>query len=353
MKNFSLIFLITLVTFFLINLFVYISWPLYSKYKTINHSYIDEQVKLLNMTNEDLNILYKETWKNYHKFTYKPFIGHSETKRKGKFVNFDQENGRKVLRPINCKSNIYLYGGSTMFGYNVADKDTIAQELQNLMGDKYCIYNHGRAYFYSKQENNLFTQHIENNHSIDHAFFLDGINERCGGYEYDKHLSISFQILVERPYKMWEKTLISFFYSLPVTQFYNSIKKKNRWINNPDNNILEIESCKKKIPFNVLFEKRTKLRHALCNEENIKCYSFLQPFAGVHGKQIEKLLDKPKQKQLLDKYNTLKKNKYYVVDLGYILEKDNNLSYIDGVHYSPESNKKIASEFHTFFVNLN
>ena len=90
MKNFSLIFLITLVTFFIINLFVYISWPLYSKYKSINHLYIDEQVELLDMSNEDLNILYNETWKNYDKFTYKPFIGHSETKRNGKFVNFDQ-----------------------------------------------------------------------------------------------------------------------------------------------------------------------------------------------------------------------------------------------------------------------
>ncbi len=353
MKNFSLIFLITLTIFLIINLFVYISWPLYSKYKSNNHLYIDEQVELLNMTNEDLNILYEETWKNYDKFTYKPFIGHSETERKGKFVNFDQESGRKVLRPSNCKLNIYLYGGSTMFGYNVTDKDTIAQELQNLMGDKYCVFNHGRAYFYSKQENNLFIQHIENNHSINYAFFLDGINERCGGYEYDSHLNRSFQILVERPYKMWEKTFADFIYTLPVFQFYNSIQNKNRWINNSDNNILEIDSCKKKIPLNTLFEKRTKLRHALCKEENIRCYSFLQPFAGVHGEQLDKLLNKKTQKQLIDKYYTLKKNKYYVVDLGYVLEKDNSLSYVDGVHYSPQSNKKIALEFQSFFNRLN
>ena len=32
-------------------------------------------------------------------------------------------------------------------------------------------------------------------------------------------------------------------------------------------------------------------------------------------------MDKPKQKQLLDKYNTLKKNKYYVVILDTNLDK--------------------------------
>ena len=41
------------------------------------------------------------------------------------------------------------------------------------------------------------------------------------------------------------------------------------------------------------------------------------------------------------------------MDLGYVLEKDSKLSYVDGVHYSPQSNKKIALEFQSFFVNLN
>ena len=351
MKNFSLIFVITLVLFFLINLLVSISWPIYSKYKSNKHTYITEQANLLDMTDENLNIFHQETWGNYSKFTYIPFIGHSETERKGKFVNFDQENGRKVVRPNNCKINIYLYGGSTTFGYNVADENTIAQELQNLLNDKYCIFNHGRAYFYSKQENNLFISHIENNKNIDYAFFLDGINERCGGYEYDAHLYRSFQILVERPYNMWKKTFVDFIYTLPLLQFYNSIQGKNRWRNFSENNILDINSCKNKIPLDQLFEKRTKLRHALCKKQNIKCFSFLQPFAGIHGKQIEKLLDKSTKKELLYKYKVLKKNKYHVIDLGYVLENEHKLSYVDGVHYAPLTNKKIALEFKSFLIN--
>ena len=351
MKNFSLIIVITLGFFLIVNLFIYVSWPLYSKYKSKEHPYITEQVNLFDMTDENLNIFHQETWGNFHKFTYIPFIGHSETERKGKFVNFNQKNGRKVIRPNNCKKNVYLYGGSTTFGYNVTDKNTIAQQLQNLINDEYCIFNHGRAYYYSKQENNLFISHIENNKKIDYAFFLDGINERCGGYEYDTHLYRSFQILVERPYNMWKKTFSDFVYSLPSLQFYNSIIVKHRWRNFSENNILDIDSCKNQIPLDQLFEKRTKLRHALCKEQNIKCFSFLQPFAGIHGKQIDKLLEENTKKELLNKYKILKNNKYYVIDLGYVLDNDQKLSYVDGVHYAPLTNKKIAEEFKSYLLN--
>ena len=119
--------------------------------------------------------------------------GYAKEGKYGKFVNFTEENGRKVNRPNNCKKNIYLYGGSTTFGYNVTDEQTIGQYIQNFLNDEYCIYNHGRAYYYSKQENHLFFLHIENKKKIDYAIFLDGINERCGGYEYQNQINYKLQ----------------------------------------------------------------------------------------------------------------------------------------------------------------
>ena len=351
MKNFSTVFVITLLLFFFINLAISLTWPIYSKYKTKSHEYISEQINELDLSEEDLSILYDETWRNYHKFTYVPFLGHSETKRVGKFVNFDQKKGRKVERPKNCNQNVYLYGGSTMFGYNVVDDETIAQHLQNSLGDNYCVFNQGRAYFYSKQENNLFSQQIENEHKIEFAIFLDGINERCGGYEYDKHINRSFSILVERPYKMWKKTSLNFIYTLPIIQFTNSVINKNRWIIDEDNNILQIESCKNKVQLDALFQKRVNLRHALCNEEKIICFTFFQPFAGVHGIQIEKLLHKEDKIALVKKYEILKNAKKYIIDIGDVLSDDNSLSYIDGVHYTPKSNKKIAGRISTYLIN--
>ena len=343
MKNFSLIFFITLSLFIIINFLIVFSWPIYSNLNLKKHPYNDEQIKLLNLSNEDLTILHNESWNKYNKFRFVPFIGHTETNLVGKFVNFTEENGRKVVRPKNCDTNIYLYGGSTTFGYNVTDNQTIASYLQEMLGDDYCVFNHGRAYFYSKQENNLFFNHLENGKSIHKAFFLDGINERCGGFEYDQNISNSFSLFIERPYLMWRKSLKNFLLTLPIVQLSNSLFGSYRWIHDKNNNILEIDTCMSKVELDKLFETRISLREAVCDEFKIDCYSLLQPFAGVHGIQTRKLLSEENEEILKKKYKKLSLVSK-IIDLGYILQDDTTLSYVDGVHYSPQSNKKIASE---------
>ena len=52
---------------------------------------------------------------------------------------------------------------------------------------------------------------------------------------------------------------------------------------------------------------------------------------------------------LKKKYKKLSSAKGHI-DLGYIFENDKVLSYIDGVHYSPESNKKIATELYNKYL---
>ena len=351
MKNFILILFNTFIFFLIINILIVFSWPIYSKYKSNKHNFIDEQIKLLDLNDKDLVTFHNETWKNYDKFRFIPFLGHSETFRKGKFVNFNEEDGRYIVRPNQCKKYVHLYGGSTTFGYNVTDKQTIGSYLQNILKDGTCIFNHGRAYYYSKQENNLFLNHLENRKKIDLAIFIDGVNERCGGYEYQNHINNSFSLLVERPYKMWKRSLNTFLLTLPISQFVNSLKGSNRWINDNENNILNISSCKNKILLNDLFDTRIKAREAICKENEIKCLSFLQPMAGSHGVQISKLLSKSKESKLIEKYNILSKSKRSI-DIGYILNEDRSLSYIDAVHYSPQSNKKIAEEIYKYINKI-
>ena len=268
-------------------------------------------------------------------------MGHTETDRIGKFVNFTEKNGRKVIRPQNCNDNIYLYGGSTTFGYNVTDAQTIGQYLQDFLGDNYCVFNHGRAYYYSKQENNLFINHLETQKKIDTAFFLDGINERCGSYEYASSLDNSFSLLVERPFLMWKNSFKNFVLTLPVVQFSNSLFGSNRWIHDANNNVLKIDSCDSKIDLGKLYDTRISIRNSICKSFDVNCHSILQPMAGNHGVQIRELMSKEIETMFQKKYQKLSTATGFV-DLGYVLENDTSLSYVDGVHYSPDSNKKIA-----------
>ena len=271
----------------LINVLIAFSWPYISDKRNNKHSYNEKVSNLLDLSEEDLIVLQNETWRKDYKFRYEPFIGHTEIDKSGKFVNFTFENGRKVDRPKNCTKNLYMYGGSTTFGYNVTDKQTIAHYLQELIPNNYCVYNHGRAYYYSKQENNLLINHIEEGKKINFAFFLDGINERCGSYEYANHLNNSFSLLVERPYLMWKSTLKNFLLTLPIIQFSNSLLGSNRWILDANNNILKIDTCEKKIDLGKLYESRISVRNSICKQFEIKCYSILQPMAGNHGVQIQ------------------------------------------------------------------
>ena len=194
MRKILIILLNTFILFLFLNVLIVICWPIYSNLKSNKHNYISEQIELLGLSEKELITLHNETWKNYDKFRFVPFIGHSETFRNGKFVNFTEDEGRKINRSNNCNSNIYLYGGSTTFGYNVTDNQTIGSYLQKFVNKNICVYNHGRAYFYSKQENNLFINHIENKREIDYAIFIDGVNERCGGYEYQNYINNSFSV---------------------------------------------------------------------------------------------------------------------------------------------------------------
>ena len=92
-------------------------------------------------------------------------------------------------------------------------------------------------------------------------------------------------------------------------------------------------------------------REGICKISKINCYTFLQPFPGVSGIQSEKKLAIEYQKTMLIKYNELK-NVNGVIDIKSFLNSSKNLSYTDGVHYSPKSNKFIAEGIYKNYLEI-
>jgi hypothetical protein len=76
---------------------------------------------------------------------------------------------------------VFVFGGSTTFGYGVADRDTIASYLQPLLrapeGRPARVYNFGHSGYYSTQERILFTRLVVAGHVPDVAIFVDGLND--------------------------------------------------------------------------------------------------------------------------------------------------------------------------------
>ena len=79
---------------------------------------------------------------------------------------------------------VFCFGGSTTFGYGVANQETTASHLQAILGrlwpDKTIqAYNFGRGYYFSTQERILLEDLVLRGYVPQLAIFLDGLNDFC------------------------------------------------------------------------------------------------------------------------------------------------------------------------------
>ena len=128
--------------------------------------------------------LLTETWGR--PLTYAPYTQFVETRHRGEYVNVAEGGYRKVENqgpwpPAKQNVNVFIFGGSTTFGYGVADSETIPSALQRKLrasfGARVCVYNFGCAFYYSTQERILFSNLLASGVVPDVAVFIDGLNE--------------------------------------------------------------------------------------------------------------------------------------------------------------------------------
>ena len=131
-----------------------------------------------------------ELWKeSVPPLVYEPFVEFREVARRGRYVNVAEAGFRLVKEqcpwpPEAGTYAIFAFGGSTTFGYGVADEDTWPSRLQEELsrGDRrnrVCVYNFGQGNYYSSQERVLFERLLESAHVPAMAIFMDGLNDFC------------------------------------------------------------------------------------------------------------------------------------------------------------------------------
>ena len=355
-KFFFNIIFITLTLFILINFFLAWTWEISKKIKFKNYKpYDDVVLKSLKLNEEEALALYLETFIEM-KFDYEQFTEHAENNGyNNKFVNVTPKLGRKTISPYKCEKNIFFYGGSTTFGYNVTDSQTIPSYLgKKLILDNHniCVKNFGRGSYFSTQETILFQKHILDMSIKDEdiIIFLDGINEN--GNQNSNNTQFLFkanQAINQKYWDMYKYTFLIFLNSLPISQFINRIYKKYN-LNSNENHLVQKNIFQLQNDIKSVYENNVKIRNAICKKMNLNCYNLLQPFASVHGKYFEKkikgaiqnkILNIDQKKKLFKKYELLK-NSSEIIDISGTLNNSRKLSYIDSVHYSPDANKLIA-----------
>jgi len=136
---------------------------------------------------QDVSDLLRETPRADREFEYEPLTGFRERPFRGRFVNIDPAGFRYSKNqapwpPQPGATNVFLFGGSTAFGYYLPDDQTIPSWLQQCAAARnarppLAVYNFARPAYISTQELALFQQLLRAGHVPTVAIFIDGLND--------------------------------------------------------------------------------------------------------------------------------------------------------------------------------
>lgn len=136
------------------------------------------------MDAQSIDQLLRESWSR--PYDYEPYTQFRERPFRGRFVNV-AEAGYRYSRdqgswpPAQDQYTVFVFGGSTTFGYGLPDDQTVPsflqEDLRRATDRNVRVYNFGRSSYVSGQERALFEQLLIEGHVPDLAIFIDGLNE--------------------------------------------------------------------------------------------------------------------------------------------------------------------------------
>jgi hypothetical protein len=293
-------------------------------------------------TPEDIALLMKETW--YKSFQYEPWVGFKEKPRIGKFVNISKEGFRYSHRKqANLREDgfkIYVFGGSTTFGYGVDDASTIPAYLEKRItkahrDKKIQVFNFGRAYYYSTQEMTLLLQLLREGHRPDIAIFIDGWNENLEAPYYTSEMSFLFNAYNYSPDRLKRIVL----QEIPLIRYVkakmNIANSKNQIPNKSAfrNDLVEIRNE---------YLKSREIINMLAAQYQFSAYFFIHPAPGYRNsyakhrfweqRSAESVSAMTKKMELLES-TTNSQNAFSMTDL---LNDYRKQPFVDQIHFTPE-----------------
>jgi hypothetical protein len=137
------------------------------------------------LSEDEINLMLRETWgrpyafESFTQFKERPYAGRYVTVHE---AGFRQMPGQAAWPPEPGRWNVFVFGGSSTFGYGVRDQDTVVAHLQSRLERMGlprppALYNFGRGHYYSSQERVLFEKLLERGFRPDLALFIDGLND--------------------------------------------------------------------------------------------------------------------------------------------------------------------------------
>jgi hypothetical protein len=185
----ALMLLNSLLFFVFVNIFILVGFKVFDRPDAPKRRDIQDVSDILDRGYSHLSIeqrddLLRET--RALNLEYEAFTQFKEIPFEGIYVNVSNDGFRMSKDqgpwpPDPDNFNVFVFGGSTTFGYCVADDETIASYLQGFLNatqEKKCsIYNFGRGFYYSAQERVLFEKLLLAGFVPNMVVFIDGLND--------------------------------------------------------------------------------------------------------------------------------------------------------------------------------
>jgi len=312
---------------------------LWGMYKSSQHPLTSYQASAYkHLSDNQIDDLLAWTWNPG--FVFEPWLGFREKARTSAYVNVSNLGTR--FNDLNenpddrTEGAVWFFGGSTTFGYGVADRETIPAQLARHIRQP--VVNFGRANYYSAQENFLLSWLLMSGYKPSAVVFLDGINERCDIEFYQTEFARLFD---KAQTYHWDPTEVfkPFFSIARRLENRFGIRRTGYSFSN------QCVRRGKKVPLSSIVAANLSERRDVCRRYAVKCLVFVQPFAGVHGVHQDYVMLPPADRNAhRDKFNYLSStwkdfDAIFVVDA---LRPLHEHAFVDGNHYSVVASELVA-----------
>lgn len=307
------------------------------------------------LSDAEIRELLTETWQR--PFLYESYTQFKEREFSGKYVNVDAAGFRYVKNQEpwpsgGDKTTIFVFGGSTAFGYGVQDEATIASYVQEFLresGKNVAVYNFARGHYYSTQERVLYEKLLSQGFVPDAAIFIDGINDFRMPEDEPKFTSAIAPLFNSQ-------TPLRFFYDLPLMRFVKSFGAGDE---DGDGTVTAEENTDKAAELVRRYLSNKRLIEAVSEDFGVTPVFVWQPaptykygaeYNLFHNPNFEgsiMALGYPYMAGYIES-NDLGKNFLYLADIQEDIKKP---LYVDAVHYSGELSREIAGHISDFLEN--
>jgi lysophospholipase L1-like esterase len=297
-------------------------------------------------------------------FIYQPWVQFSEPLYHGKLVNVELDSqGFPIRRTLNppqgqvATARIFVLGGSTTFGYNVADEHTWPSYLAQIFNERVQaahlpvqvqVTNYGRGFYDTSQETVLLIDLLKSGLRPHLVIFMDGIN---WGPEQDvPHFTSKFAT----EFRELQSPTLTYLSWIPMARLVSTLS--NRLFSKAQINASNMQSPEhtdenQYVQYAVnRFVQNRMIARRICEQYAVKVLFFLQP-DPIHNYSLPLyrislgdwfLQDRHAHQQ----FYTRLKHTEGVIDLSNLFEVwgPNRKAIVDDVHYSPGFNHFLAQQ---------